>query len=100
MGPDRAPEPAPVAVADDGPADDAERSGLTVDSVEILPPDAPRESERVPSMNSGLEKTEAQIISEPNAADSPGIASTEQHGISTDPVVIGDVESAHPLSPN
>ena len=97
--PDQTPEPAPVA-AEEGPADDAERNALTVESVEILPPDAPRESEPAPALDSGLEKTEAQIISEPAAADSPGIAATEPRAASPDPVVIGDVESAHPLSPN
>ena len=97
--PDHQPESAAIA-ADEGPADDAERNALTVESVEILPPDAPRASEPAPDLDSGLEKTEAQIISEPGAADSPGITATEPHAVSTDPVVIGDVESAHPSSPN
>ena len=98
---DPAPTPEPhSAAADEGPADDAERDALTVESVEILPPDAPRESGLTPSLESGLEKTEAQMISEPGVADSPGIAATEQRGVSAEPVVIGDVESAHPSSPN
>ncbi len=96
---DHTPEPVP-AMTQEGPADDAERNALTVESVEILPPDAPRESEPAPSLESGLEKTEAQVISEPGPSEQSGVTATEPHGVSSNPVVIGDVESAHPLSPN
>ena len=93
------PEPVTADAANAADADDAERAALTLESVEILPPDASRGDEPSPSLESGLEKTEAQIISEPGNTEHPGISSTDQHAASNDAVVIGDAESAHPLSP-
>ena len=78
--------------------DDAERAALTVESVTILTPEASDDSEpaAASSMISGLEQTEAQPES-PEPADVPNAPPS---ALTADPVVIGDAESAHPLSPS
>ena len=92
-------EKIPAANPADADAVEAERASLTVESVIILPPDAPRESEPAPALESGLENTEAQPVSEPGHTDSLGISAAVPLAPSADPVVIGDVEAAHPISP-
>lgn len=93
-------EDTPTSSPANADGQEAERAGLTVESVTILPPDAPREDEPAPSLESGIEKTEAQMIADPGHLDSPGIVVKESHEVTPDPVVIGDAESAHPLSPS
>lgn len=93
-----APEPGPD-VLPGSPADDAERAGLTLDSVAILPPEPATEADLAPVIESGVEKTEALPVSEPGVADDPGVPATDHHSVSTDELVMGDAESAHPMSP-